>query len=275
MAVLAACTTPATETSESLPLATTRSGAVVVSLSMERASTLPGEPIELELRVANEGLEGVVWRSAGCNLEAAITLRPRFALRSPIEPPLVGPMAAIDAALAQAEVLAPLQTLAFDRRGQHASCTLDHGFSLLEAGDRLTLRSVWPARFVTGAHATTGAYAVSAAFPIIGEDVPLAPAEFQEVRDLRPVTVELPLEVTAAATGFRSATQAVAQMLADPHVAGWLDGHASADATARLSLVDGRWTLRVLTADGQGLATELGATGFDRPRVRIGPPIVP
>ena len=250
---------------------TARAAGVVVTMALERAVTRPGENIGIEMRVANLGAESVVWRSGGCDLEAAIAVLPAVAAGEAgpalIAAPAGGPRAAIEVALAEAEEPAPPLTLALERESRQASCTLDHGFSLFQPGDRLVLRAVWASAMVTGAPASPGAYVVSAAFPMLRSDAPIVPAQFKADRHLRSIAVVALL--TVAPAGGLSASQAVARMLVDPRFAGWLAARAGDDAAARLSLHDGRWVLRVMLADGPVVIVELAAQGLGQPDVRV------
>lgn len=268
--VTVACGSPSATTRDEPPSRTVLRDGIAVTLTLERAATVPGDPVGVLLIVQNVGRDPVLWHGNSCALSSPVTVVPD-ARSKPAEVRGEDRRATILEALTEAsDSPATVVRVRDEAGGATASCAVDHGFSELAPGAELRYVGAWPAATVLGAPAVSGDYLVRGEFTRLRSDVPLVPSTYRADRDSSPIRVELSLTAAAsdgAATGL-SGSAAVERMLSHPDLAA-LTGDRDLWASARLHYRDGVWELRVPVDRTHVIVAQVADAMFSTPRVRL------
>lgn len=247
--VAGACASaPQPSSAEPISVEVARDG-VVMTLSLERSTTAPGDHLGARLVVLNGGHEGVAFRSVACDLDGAIEAVPAAPpVRAPAPAQGAGPLDALrDRLVTNAAQLARFTAVTVDRPSDRDRCGIvDHGFSELAPGGRLEFLGIWPATTMLGAPAVPGDYRITAALEMLPSGAAIVPSQYQSDRDGRALEVGVGLEVTAG--GLRPLTPDVAidRILAEPNFRDVVANRAVDLRKARLAVRDGRWEIRLV-----------------------------
>ncbi|CAN5488282.1 hypothetical protein BH20CHL7_BH20CHL7_09800 [soil metagenome] len=230
---------------------------LAVSLTVDRIAVAPGGSMEAIVVVHNLSSRKVGWRAGGCDLVGSVTVASaaravEAAPEGDVQARLVARF--VDALALEADRPASARPRTIPSGGGRA-CQIDHGFAELGPGSRLTERVTWSALSAGGAAMPPGHYLMRGAFPLVADDVPLAPAEFTSGRDVRPVAAEIAIDVEEDGQGHLTAREALLALIADTPLGDWVRAGTVDAGDAEVSF-DGRaWVVRV------GLPTGGAATG--------------
>ncbi|MEX2184092.1 MAG: hypothetical protein WEC14_06565 [Chloroflexota bacterium] len=222
---------------------------LAVSLTVDRIAVAPGGSVEAIVVVHNLSSRKVRWRAGGCDLvgsvsvvSAARAVEAEADAEEDVQARLVARF--VDVLAQEADRPAPARPPRVAAGGGRA-CQIDHGFAELGPGSRLTERVTWSALSAGGAAISPGRYVMSGAFPLVAADVPLAPAEFTSVRDVRPVAAEIEIDVEDDGPSHLTAREALVALISDTPLGDWVRAGTVDAGDAGVSF-DGRaWVVRI------------------------------
>lgn len=254
------------------PWASTQRRGVTIGVALSRDAVDAGAQVEAVVNVTNVSGRTVHWRAGGCELRGSITVRPAEEPARRLVPAADGERRIAMFVDAIASVVdKPGRAVPLTAGGPEAGrgCQADHGFADLPAGDQLIERVGWTASTVAGAPLPPGRYVMRASFPILVEDLPLVPASFEELRDLDPLLVEVPLEVGGGVVPIGTGRAALQLLLAGTAIGAAVEaGHVDA-GDASLRFETGTWVIRVALPGGGTAIGQLPADGSRQPSVEV------
>jgi hypothetical protein len=241
---------------------------LAVSLTVDRVAIVPGGSVEAIVVVHNLGPHKVRWRAGGCDLVGSVTVVSvaRVAEADPeadVRARLVTRF--VDALASEADRPAPVRPRTEPSGGGRA-CQIDHGFAELGPGSRLTERVTWSALSAGGAALPPARYLMSGAFPVVADDVPLAPAEFTSGRDVRPIATEIAIDVEAEGRAPITAREALVALISGTPLGDWVRAGAVDAGDADVSFDGQAWLVRINLPTGGAATGRVDVTG--------GPPVL-